>query len=454
MHSHPPGPSGLYDPRFEHDSCGVSFVANIILSFPVLVLYARRILELSGTGFGLLLSAGAVGGIMGAASAARVTARAGRAAGLTGSLAVAAAAFRLVQAVIIGSNLRNALGAWGFANKAVNTGAAGAAEQTGGVRPGRQVDHQLTADERRRAARAAKPRRITWRVLLFVVQTTLVAQRKVAVHRRLGFAGAGLAAAMVGVGTYTAIEAAARGSAPPGVDPLAFLAIPLFDIVLFTIYGAVLEYSGAGQFFLDWSFSALGRSKSGAGPGRTVTAAGFLLGTVSGSGVATTVMLGSVAWPILRRAKYSAETAGAMLSAAGIGALLSPPTLGAAAFLIAEFLQISYLQVLERQLKVTMFARDALDHYLKARKGISQRPMEALNYIRSLTRPAESAPYKMKSPIDEAHQAVEKGLRAEGIELRKCLVRPTRRRLLTAQRRRARSWSLRQSRNRLTHRRK
>jgi TRAP transporter 4TM/12TM fusion protein len=53
-----------------------------------------------------------------------------------------------------------------------------------------------------------------------------------------------------------------------------------------------------------------------------------------------------VAWPILRRAKYSAETAGAMLSAAGIGALLSPPTLGAAAFLIAEFLQISYLQVL------------------------------------------------------------------------------------------------------------
>ena len=80
-----------------------------------------------------------------------------------------------------------------------------------------------------------------------------------------------------------------------------------------------------------------------AAPGRTVTLAGFLLGTVSGSGVATTVMLGSVAWPMLRRAGYTAETGGAMLSAAGIGALLSPPTLGAAAFLIAEFLQISYL---------------------------------------------------------------------------------------------------------------
>jgi TRAP transporter 4TM/12TM fusion protein len=117
-------------------------------------------------------------------------------------------------------------------------------------------------------------------------------------------------------------------------------------IVLFTIYGAVLEYSGAGQFFLDWSFAAFGRSKSGAGPGRTVTAAGFLLGTVSGSGVATTVTLGSLAWPMLKKGGYDKETAGGVLSAAGIGATLSPPTLGAAAFLIAEYLDISYLEVL------------------------------------------------------------------------------------------------------------
>ena len=117
-------------------------------------------------------------------------------------------------------------------------------------------------------------------------------------------------------------------------------------IVLFTIYGAVLQFSGAGRFFIDWAMALSGRSGSGAGPGRTVTIAGFLLGTVSGSGVATTVMLGSVAWPLLRRAGYPAEVGGAILSAGGIGAILSPPTLGAAAFLIAEFLQISYLQVL------------------------------------------------------------------------------------------------------------
>ena len=117
-------------------------------------------------------------------------------------------------------------------------------------------------------------------------------------------------------------------------------------IILFTIYGAVLERSGAGQFFIDWAMAAMGKSRSAAAPGRTVTLAGFLLGTVSGSGVATTVMLGSVSWPLLRRAGFTAETGGAILSAAGIGALLSPPTLGAAAFLIAEFLRISYLQVL------------------------------------------------------------------------------------------------------------
>jgi TRAP transporter 4TM/12TM fusion protein len=117
-------------------------------------------------------------------------------------------------------------------------------------------------------------------------------------------------------------------------------------IILFTLYGAVLEHSGAGRFFIDWSLSAMGRSPSAAAPGRAVTLAGFLLGTVSGSGVATTVTLGSLGWPILRRAGYGAETAGAIFAAAGIGAILSPPTLGAAAFLLAEFLEISYLQVL------------------------------------------------------------------------------------------------------------
>ncbi|GIF36740.1 TRAP transporter permease [Actinoplanes xinjiangensis] len=115
-------------------------------------------------------------------------------------------------------------------------------------------------------------------------------------------------------------------------------------IVLFTIYGAVLDLSGASRFFVDLSVAAFRRSRSAAG--RTAVAAGFLLGTVSGSGTATAVSVGAVTWPMLRRAGYPPEQAGGMLAAAGVGAILSPPTLGAAAFIVAEYLNVSYLTVL------------------------------------------------------------------------------------------------------------
>jgi TRAP transporter 4TM/12TM fusion protein len=115
-------------------------------------------------------------------------------------------------------------------------------------------------------------------------------------------------------------------------------------IILFTIYGAFLQYSGAGKFFIDFSFSAMGGKPTGAG--RTVVLASFLLGGPSGSGVATTVTLGSVAYPMLAKVGYGREAAGGLLAAGGLGAIISPPVLGAAAFLIAEFLKISYLDVL------------------------------------------------------------------------------------------------------------
>jgi TRAP transporter 4TM/12TM fusion protein len=115
-------------------------------------------------------------------------------------------------------------------------------------------------------------------------------------------------------------------------------------IIQFTIFGAFLQYSGAGKFYIDFSFSAMGGKPTGAG--RTVTLASFLLGGPSGSGVATTVTLGSVAAPMLAKVGYSREEAGGLLSASGLGAIISPPVMGAAAFLIAEFLKISYLDVL------------------------------------------------------------------------------------------------------------
>ena len=115
-------------------------------------------------------------------------------------------------------------------------------------------------------------------------------------------------------------------------------------IILFTIFGAFLQYSGAGRFFLDFSFAAMGGKPSSSG--RAVVMSSFLLGGPSGSGVATTVTIGAVAYPLLAKAGYGKEAAGGLLAAGGLGAIISPPVLGAAAFLIAEFLRISYLDVI------------------------------------------------------------------------------------------------------------
>jgi TRAP-type uncharacterized transport system fused permease subunit len=105
----------------------------------------------------------------------------------------------------------------------------------------------------------------------------------------------------------------------------------------------VLDKSGAGKFYIDFSFALMGGKAEAAG--RTVTLASYLMGCISGSGVANTVTLGSVAYPMLAKAGYDKETAGGLLSAGGIGAILCPPVMGAAAFLIAEILKIGRAHV-------------------------------------------------------------------------------------------------------------
>ncbi len=115
-------------------------------------------------------------------------------------------------------------------------------------------------------------------------------------------------------------------------------------IILFTIFGAFLQFTNAGKFFIDFAFSAMGGKSSSVG--KTIVLSSFLLGGPSGSGVATTVTVGSVAAPLLEKVGYDRNAAGGLLAAGGLGAIISPPVLGAAAFLIADFLKISYLDVL------------------------------------------------------------------------------------------------------------
>jgi hypothetical protein len=73
-------------------------------------------------------------------------------------------------------------------------------------------------------------------VVLFVVQTALVARRRVLTHRRLGVVGVLLAAVMIGIGLWAAFAAAARGAAPPGIDAITFLAVPVIKMVLFAAF--------------------------------------------------------------------------------------------------------------------------------------------------------------------------------------------------------------------------
>lgn len=153
-------------------------------------------------------------------------------------------------------------------------------------------------------------------------------------------------------------------------------------IILFTIYGAILGATGAGKFFVDFSFAATGGRPSSAG--RTVVLSAFLLGGPSGSGVATTVTIGTVAWPMMRKVGYSAHDAGGLLAAGGLGAIISPPIMGAAAFLIAEYLKISYLDVLVMALIPTVLYYAALlfmveldQRRIRARRGgvVDDTPM-------------------------------------------------------------------------------
>ena len=158
-------------------------------------------------------------------------------------------------------------------------------------------------------------------------------------------------------------------------------------IILFTIFGAFLQYSGAGKFYIDFSFSAMGGKPTGAG--RTVVLASFLLGGPSGSGVATTVTLGSVAWPMLQKVGYERNAAGGLLAAGGLGAIISPPVLGAAAFLIAEFLKISYLDVLLMAVIPTLLFYLALFLMVEidARKyGMGNTVFEKVDSVWNLTR--------------------------------------------------------------------
>ena len=114
-------------------------------------------------------------------------------------------------------------------------------------------------------------------------------------------------------------------------------------VMLFVIFGAFMEKSGTGQLFMDFALSITG--KSAGGPGKVAVISSSLFGTVSGSAVANVMVDGPITIPLMKRSGFRPSFAAAVEAVASTGGQLMPPVMGAAAFVMAEFLAVPYAQV-------------------------------------------------------------------------------------------------------------
>jgi TRAP transporter 4TM/12TM fusion protein len=116
-------------------------------------------------------------------------------------------------------------------------------------------------------------------------------------------------------------------------------------VFIFILFGAFLDKTGAGKFFIDLSYSITGRFSGG--PAKTAVIASGFMGSVAGSAVANVVATGSFTIPMMKKIGYRKHVAAAVEAAASTGGQLMPPIMGAGAFLMAEFTQTPYLEIIK-----------------------------------------------------------------------------------------------------------
>ena len=150
-------------------------------------------------------------------------------------------------------------------------------------------------------------------------------------------------------------------------------------IFLFILFGALLEKTGIGQFFIDMCNSIAGGASGG--PAKVAVLSSALLGTVSGSSVSNTVGSGSFTIPMMKKLGYKGEFAGAVEASASTGGQLMPPIMGAAAFLMAESLGVPYIQIVKASIipAILYFTGIFISVHLEAKKiGLKGLPKEQL----------------------------------------------------------------------------
>ena len=121
------------------------------------------------------------------------------------------------------------------------------------------------------------------------------------------------------------------------------ISVSVSFVFLFVLFGALLDKAGAGQYFLSLSFALVGRFSGG--PAKAAILASGMTGMISGSSIANVVTTGTFTIPVMRRMGMPAVKAGAIEVAASTNGQIMPPIMGAAAFIIAEFVGISYVDV-------------------------------------------------------------------------------------------------------------
>ena len=114
-------------------------------------------------------------------------------------------------------------------------------------------------------------------------------------------------------------------------------------VFLFVLFGALLDKAGAGEYFIKVSYTLLGRYDGG--PAKAAVAASGMFGMISGSSIANTVTVGTFTIPLMKRLGFSAHKAAAVETAASVNGQLMPPIMGAAAFIMAEFLGLNYTDI-------------------------------------------------------------------------------------------------------------
>ncbi|EAS44282.1 transporter [Photobacterium profundum] len=122
------------------------------------------------------------------------------------------------------------------------------------------------------------------------------------------------------------------------------LAIAAGVVFIFVLFGAFLQVSGAGQFFIDGAFSVAGKYRGG--PAKASVIASAALGSISGSAIANTVTTGALTIPMMKKLGYKPEQAAGIEAAASTGGQIMPPVMGAGAFVMAQFTGIPYSEIL------------------------------------------------------------------------------------------------------------